>query len=383
MKGRVSVSRTMPARCRENHEALVRPAAMFRTRRARSSCEIPTTASSESVSPGSIGRWVPFASAFSRAVALMRQLRIGGVLPFEQLRLHAWCDSLVCAVLGFAGGRPNEQCLRSLSLSPYMTVLALISTDATARANHKQQHARKTHDAKEARPITTLRLENVGTHGMPTHNRIEAVKRMRRLARGHSCLSGDLALVKEAIDLARKAKTDEATATRNRMADPAAQKLVECYPAPLGNNGEFQPVCGVHRRTRNGPAWRCCAGGQRRGCAGAQRCGHGSRLYGDGPLSAKGNFALARVLLTEGDREARGPDGRRAWRSDELSERLEAEAYETFRDLLNPRDHRARMDMRIGAKDLAGAKRAAQRLGGDELAIVKACARSGEKRTRH
>ena len=32
------------------------------------------------------------------------------------------------------------------------------------------------------------------------------------------------------------------------------------------------------------------------------------------------------------------------------------------------------MDRRIGAKDLAGAKRAAQRLGGDELAIVKACA---------
>ncbi len=32
------------------------------------------------------------------------------------------------------------------------------------------------------------------------------------------------------------------------------------------------------------------------------------------------------------------------------------------------------MDRRIGAKDLAGAKRAAQRLGDDELAIVKACA---------
>ena len=53
---------------------------------------------------------------------------------------------------------------------------------------------------------------------------------------------------------------------------------------------------------------------------------------------------------------------------------MEAEAYDTFRDLLSREDHVARMDRRIGAKDLAGARRAAQRLGGDELAIVKACA---------
>src|ERR1700692_1391916 len=37
------------------------------------------------------------------------------------------------------------------------------------------------------------------------------------------------------------------------------------------------------------------------------------------------------------------------------------------------------MDKRIGAQDLSGAKRAAQRLGSDELSIVKACAASGDK----
>src|SRR5258708_6896539 len=42
--------------------------------------------------------------------------------------------------------------------------------------------------------------------------------------------------------------------------------------------------------------------------------------------------------------------------------------------MLTRDDHRARMDKRIGAKDFSGAKRAAQRLGSDELAIVKACA---------
>ena len=95
---------------------------------------------------------------------------------------------------------------------------------------------------------------------------------------------------------------------------------------------------------------------------------------GDRPATAKGKLALARVLLAEGDRDGAARLARDAWRSDELSERLETDVLETFRDLLTRDDHRARMDRRIGAKDLAGAKRAAQRLGGDELAIVKACA---------
>jgi soluble lytic murein transglycosylase len=64
---------------------------------------------------------------------------------------------------------------------------------------------------------------------------------------------------------------------------------------------------------------------------------------------------------------------REVWRSEELSERLETEVFETFHDLLTREDHRARMDKRIGAKDFSGASRAAQRLGSDELSIVKAC----------
>ena len=88
----------------------------------------------------------------------------------------------------------------------------------------------------------------------------------------------------------------------------------------------------------------------------------------------RGKLALARVQLAAGDRETAGRLVREAWRTDELSERVEAEAYELFRDLLTRDDHRARMDKRIGAKDLAGARRAAQHLGSEELAIVKACA---------
>lgn len=97
------------------------------------------------------------------------------------------------------------------------------------------------------------------------------------------------------------------------------------------------------------------------------------RFTADQPLSAKGKFALARVLLAEGDRDGAARLVRDAWRSDELSERSEEDSYEAFRDLLTADDHRARMDKRLGVKDYAGARRAAKHLDDDALAIVKAC----------
>jgi soluble lytic murein transglycosylase len=48
-------------------------------------------------------------------------------------------------------------------------------------------------------------------------------------------------------------------------------------------------------------------------------------------------------------------------------------AAEEFKDLLAREDHRARMDKRIGAKEMGAAMRAAKRLGDDYVAIVKAC----------
>jgi len=98
------------------------------------------------------------------------------------------------------------------------------------------------------------------------------------------------------------------------------------------------------------------------------------RFTGDQPSSAKGRLALARALLADGDRDGAQSQVSMAWRSDELSERAEADALDAFRDILTRDDHRARMDKRIGAKDFSGAMRAARRLGDDDLSIVKACA---------
>lgn len=270
-----------------------------------------------------------------------------------------------------------NQCLRSLSCFLTFAALAVFSSDAAARPSHKQQHARKTHEAKEARPHRAAAL------GKRRHERhADAARKSKRSKdesprkEAASPLSGDLALVKDAIDLARKAKTDDATATRDRIADPAGQKLVEWfilrhsettanfsrYAAFIAANPDW-PSAALLRRRAEARLW------QERSDAATVR-----GFVGNTPLSAKGKFALARVLLAEGDREGAGRLVRDAWRSEELSDRLEAEAYDTFHDLITRDDHRARMDMRIGAKDLAGAKRAAQHLGSDELSIVKACA---------
>jgi soluble lytic murein transglycosylase len=269
-----------------------------------------------------------------------------------------------------------NQCLRSLSCFLTVAALAVFSTDAAARPSHKQQHARKTHEAKEARPHRHAAL------GKRRHARHADADRKSKRSKDESPrkeatppLSGDLALVKEAIDLARKAKTDDATATKNRIADPAGQKLVEWFilrhPETTANFNRYAafiaanpdwPSAGLLRRRAEARLW------QERSDAATVR-----GFTGAAPASAKGKFALARVLSAEGDRDGAGRLVRDAWRSEELSERLEAEANETFHDLLTRDDHRARMDMRIGARDLAGARRAAQHLGSDELAIVKAC----------
>ena len=276
-----------------------------------------------------------------------------------------------------------NRCLRSLSCFFTLAGLALFSTDATARASHKP-HAQKAHEAtkkshaaKESRPHRRAAL------GKNRHAKQASAQRKAKRPEASPApkeavapLTGDLALVKEAIDLARKAKTDEATDIRNRIADPAAQKLVEWfilrhpattttfsrYAAFIAANPQW-PSAPLLRRRAEARLW------EQRSNAATIR-----GFTGDRPATAKGKLALARVLLAEGDRDGATRLARDAWRSDELSERLETDVLETFRDLLNRDDHRARMDRRIGAKDLAGAKRAAKRLGDDELAIVKACA---------
>jgi soluble lytic murein transglycosylase len=259
-----------------------------------------------------------------------------------------------------------------------LAMLAVLSNDATALDRHKQK-------VQEALGVRHHRNAELQKAGHVAH--VEAAQHKTAPpgdAPAAPPLSGDLAAVKNAIDLARKTKTSEATVIEKTIGDPAAQKLVEWFilrnpdaDARFGRYAVFiadnpsWPGMGLMRRRAEARLW------QERSDATAVRS-----FIGDQPTSTKGRLALARALLAEGDRDGAGRWIREVWRSEELSERSETEVFETFRDLLTRDDHRARMDKRIGAKDFSAAKRAAQRLGNDELLIVKACAAAMTNETR-
>jgi soluble lytic murein transglycosylase len=189
-------------------------------------------------------------------------------------------------------------------------------------------------------------------------------------------LSPDLAALKQSFALISQGKTTEATALKQSISDPVAQKLVEWqilhhpdgqagfsrYAAFMAENPGW-PGIRLFRRRAEARLWQ-----EKSGASTV------APFVGTEPVSGRGLFALARVRLVQGDRAGAERLAREAWRSQDLSERVESEAYDSFHDLLTADDHRARMDRRIGAKDFAAAMRAARHLGDDDVAIVKACA---------
>src|ERR1043165_7012910 len=107
-----------------------------------------------------------------------------------------------------------NRCLRSLSCLFTVAGLAFLSTDASARPSHKP-NSQKTHEAikkpqagKEARSHRSAALgkrrQAKNTSAQRKAKRPEAPPAPKEAV---PPLTGDLALVKEAIDLARKAKT--------------------------------------------------------------------------------------------------------------------------------------------------------------------------------
>jgi soluble lytic murein transglycosylase len=269
-----------------------------------------------------------------------------------------------------------NQRFRPLTCFFTLAMLAALSTDATALARHdRTHHARKPHEATGARHHKKAALKKRG-HVAAARRKSAPSADVTPQSAAASPLSGELAAVKTAIDLARKGKTSEATVMEKTIGDPAAQKLVEWfilrhpdgaasfsrYATFIADNPGW-PSMGQLRRRAEARLW------QEQSDAATIH-----RFTGDQPASAKGRFALARALAAEGDRQGAERWAREAWRSQELAERIEGEAFDAFRAMLTREDHRARMDKRIGAKDLSGAMRAARRLGDDDVSIVKACA---------
>jgi soluble lytic murein transglycosylase len=187
--------------------------------------------------------------------------------------------------------------------------------------------------------------------------------------------STDLGAVKEALDLVKHHRADEATPIAATLHDPLARSLIEWavlhsddtkagfdrYVAFMAAHPSW-PNIGMFRRRAEAALWQ-----EHRDPATVR-----AFFAEEPPMTAKGRFALARALLAEGDRAAAQRYVREAWDNDAFSHELETAALETFRDLLTVTDHKARMDARFADEDVEAGLRAAQHLGEEEKAVAKA-----------
>ncbi len=185
----------------------------------------------------------------------------------------------------------------------------------------------------------------------------------------------DLAAVKQAIDLVRKNRQDEATGVEGTISDPLARKLVEWmilrsedgssdfsrYAAFIAANPSWPSIATLRRRAE-GVMW------QEHVAPPAVIGFFGT----EPPHTAKGHFALAQALLAQGDRAGAAAVVHDAWRSDGFSADLETQARELFAGLITPADDELRMNARLYAEDDDAGLRAARHLDSTALAIAKA-----------
>jgi soluble lytic murein transglycosylase len=185
----------------------------------------------------------------------------------------------------------------------------------------------------------------------------------------------DLAAVKQAVDLVGKSRSDEAANLEGTISDPLARKLVEWlvlrsddntanfarYAAFIAANPSWPSIVTLRRRAE-AVLW--------------QERDDPSIVLAffktEPPHTAKGRFALARALLSQGDSAGAQQAISDAWRGESFSADLEDQARDMFAGLITAADDKARMDARLYAEDDDAGLRAAHHLDGTQLAIAKA-----------
>ena len=178
------------------------------------------------------------------------------------------------------------------------------------------------------------------------------------------------------IELVRKRKPADATQAQAAISDPVARKLAEWLILRSDDNGAS--VERYRAFVSANPSWPSQTFLRRRIEAALwddrrDDSNIWSWFENESPISAKGKFALAKVMIGRGDRANAERLVRDAWRNDGMSEDTETAALDLFGALLNAGDHKARMDMMLyGTEQEAAGLRAAKRLGSGHLALAKA-----------
>ncbi len=185
----------------------------------------------------------------------------------------------------------------------------------------------------------------------------------------------DVAALKEVLAAARKGRDADADAAERSIRDPVARKLAEWVILRSDNtNPSFARYAAF---VRDFPDWPHVPLFRRRA---------ENALWNDGvnndtvvaffanhqPTTAKGRYMLARALLAKGDVDGATALVRHAWRWQDCSADVEAKVLDMFGNLLTREDHRVRMQERLYQDDTEAGMRAAQRLGGEQLAIARA-----------
>src|SRR6266542_3484469 len=136
-----------------------------------------------------------------------------------------------------------------------------------------------------------------------------------------TAMSTDVPPLKQAIEFVRRGKSSESTQIERSVREPMIKRLIEWvilrsdepgagfdrYAAFIRDNPAW-PSLALLRRRAEGTLWQ-----EKRAAATVRR------FLGDKPTSVKGRLALARVLLSEGDRSGAEHEVREVWRSEELS----------------------------------------------------------------
>src|SRR6202040_2591102 len=156
----------------------------------------------------------------------------------------------------------------------------------------------------------------------------------------------DLDAVKQAIDLARRGKPQEATDVQRRIQDSVARKLTEW--AILRSDDNTADSSRYRNFIAANPSWPSLIMFRKRAEAmlWQERADLATvrAFTGDRPISGKGRFALGRALLARGDRTGAQTAIRDAWRTEPLTREAEEQVLETFGDLITRADEKARMN---------------------------------------
>jgi peptidoglycan lytic transglycosylase len=190
-----------------------------------------------------------------------------------------------------------------------------------------------------------------------------------------STSASDKEALENVIDLVRKRKLADATQAEAAISDPLARKLAEWIVLRSEDNGAS--VERYRAFISSNPSWPSRTFLRRRIEAALwddrrEDAAVWSWFENESPITAKGKFALARVMIGRGDRANAERLVRDAWRNDPMSEDTENAALDLFGALITAGDQKARMDLFLYGSEHEIALRAAKRLGGGYVALAKA-----------